>query len=213
MLDYGTITKSIVAAELSEKQKEYREYFEGIMSKWKIESPADLSVADKKKFFEEVDKGWEADEESDAKKSSDRIAQEDLIDEKMVLVKGAIGAFVDYLFDIDGSYDVLKAVAKRNPVVVSEEATMEDIFAMEDVINSTIFVVVKRSLAGVPWNRVNVIKAIKAFTYILTGDPGQGIGELRLLINKPKISEYDQGLRDDLASALKLRVVKGLRAL
>lgn len=64
-MDTTTIVRSIVAAELSEKQKKYREYFEGKLKKWKVNSPAELSKEDKAKFFEEVDKDWDAENETD----------------------------------------------------------------------------------------------------------------------------------------------------
>lgn len=41
----------------------YKEFFDGMLDKWKVKSPADLSDEDKKKFFDEVDKGWKAKEE------------------------------------------------------------------------------------------------------------------------------------------------------
>jgi len=41
----------------------YKEYFDGMLGKWKVKSPAELSDEDKKKFFDEVDKGWKAKEE------------------------------------------------------------------------------------------------------------------------------------------------------
>lgn len=58
-----------LTAELSKEQKRYREYFKGVMDKWEIKSPSELSDADKKKFFDEIDKGWKA-----GKNESDRKA-------------------------------------------------------------------------------------------------------------------------------------------
>ena len=43
---------------LSDKQQEYREFFEGKLEEYGVDSPAELSEEDKKKFFNEVDKGW-----------------------------------------------------------------------------------------------------------------------------------------------------------
>lgn len=53
-----------IAKELIGKQT-YQEYFEGKLKKYKVDSPSELSDEDKKKFFEEVDAGWNAKEETD----------------------------------------------------------------------------------------------------------------------------------------------------
>ena len=49
---------------INEKSK-YDMYFEKKMKEWGIKSPAELSKADKVKFFNEVDRGWKAKKESD----------------------------------------------------------------------------------------------------------------------------------------------------
>jgi len=49
---------------LNEKSA-YDKYFEGMLKKWKIKSPAELDKKQKIKFFLEVDKGWEAKQETD----------------------------------------------------------------------------------------------------------------------------------------------------
>lgn len=43
----------------------YKKYFDEKLAKYKVNSPEDLSDEDKKKFFDEVDKGWKADKETD----------------------------------------------------------------------------------------------------------------------------------------------------
>ena len=49
---------------------DYQKYFQKKMQEWKINSPEDLKDEKKKKdFFEDVDKGWKAEEESDGKQS------------------------------------------------------------------------------------------------------------------------------------------------
>jgi len=55
----GRVAKRVVA-KLSKKQKQYREYFEGVLAKYGVDSPADLSEEKKKEFFNEIDKGWDA---------------------------------------------------------------------------------------------------------------------------------------------------------
>jgi len=49
---------------MSEKQKKYQKFFDKTLAKYDAETPADLSAADKKKFFEEIDRGWKSEEES-----------------------------------------------------------------------------------------------------------------------------------------------------
>lgn len=49
---------------LNEKAK-YDVYFDGMLKKWKIKSPAELSKKEKIKFFSEVDKGWKGKNEKD----------------------------------------------------------------------------------------------------------------------------------------------------
>jgi hypothetical protein len=43
----------------------YKKYFEKMLKKYGVSSPEELSDEDKKKFFEEVDAGWESDKEED----------------------------------------------------------------------------------------------------------------------------------------------------
>jgi len=53
------------AGEMTPKQKKYREFFEGKLRKYKVNSPSELNAEQKKKFFDEVDKGWDAEKEED----------------------------------------------------------------------------------------------------------------------------------------------------
>jgi len=56
-------------------QKAYRQYFEKKLKQWKIKSPKDLSDKDKRKFFEEVDKGWKSQTEG-AVRQADSVQKE-----------------------------------------------------------------------------------------------------------------------------------------
>ena len=49
---------------LNEKSA-YDKYFEEMLKKWKIKSPSELDKKQKIAFFDEVDKGWKADKETD----------------------------------------------------------------------------------------------------------------------------------------------------
>jgi len=45
--------------EQSELQKSYQDYFKAKLSKYGVESPADLDEEKKKEFFSEISKDWE----------------------------------------------------------------------------------------------------------------------------------------------------------
>ena len=47
------------------EESSYQEYFNKMLKKYGVSSPDELSDADKKKFFDEVDKGWKAKKETD----------------------------------------------------------------------------------------------------------------------------------------------------
>ena len=46
-------------------QKAYQKYFEKMLKKYKVDSPEDLDKSKRKKFFDEVDKSWDAKNETD----------------------------------------------------------------------------------------------------------------------------------------------------
>ena len=46
-------------------KEEYQKFYNGKLAKWKIKSPEELSDEDKKKFYNEIDKEWESDDEED----------------------------------------------------------------------------------------------------------------------------------------------------
>jgi len=45
------------------KEETYKEYFARMLAKYKVKSPSELSDEDKKKFFDEVDAGWDGEDE------------------------------------------------------------------------------------------------------------------------------------------------------
>ncbi len=64
---FGLTTK--VKGRLEEARKiggkDYDAFFKSMLKKWKIKSYKDLPKDKQKKFFDEVDKGWEAKKETD----------------------------------------------------------------------------------------------------------------------------------------------------
>ena len=61
------IAKLIVKADdLSPKQEEYQQHFKDTMEEHGVDSPNDFeSEEDKKDFFDDVDEGWDAENEND----------------------------------------------------------------------------------------------------------------------------------------------------
>ncbi len=57
--------------EAGSEETPYEKFFASAMKKFGVSSPIDLSPEDTKKFFNYVDKNWEAEEESDGSKSED----------------------------------------------------------------------------------------------------------------------------------------------
>ena len=57
--------------EAGSEETAYEKFFASAMKKFGVSSPIDLSPEDTKKFFNYVDKNWDAEEESDGSKSED----------------------------------------------------------------------------------------------------------------------------------------------
>jgi hypothetical protein len=51
----------------SDKQEEYQQYFKNKLDKFDVESPAELDEDEKSEFFDEVDEGWDAEDEKSVK--------------------------------------------------------------------------------------------------------------------------------------------------
>ena len=64
-MDEKRIINRIVAAESGDKE-EYQKFFEKKLKEHGVSSPAELKTdEEKKKFFDEIDKEWDADKETD----------------------------------------------------------------------------------------------------------------------------------------------------
>lgn len=55
----------ILNEEIKKDGKDYKDFFNKKLKKYGVESPEDLSDKDRKKFFDEVDKDWDAKNETD----------------------------------------------------------------------------------------------------------------------------------------------------
>ena len=51
--------------EASDKQKEYRKFFDGMLMKYGVKAPSELSGDKKKEFFSAIEKGWTKDEQKE----------------------------------------------------------------------------------------------------------------------------------------------------
>lgn len=51
--------------EKEEKDEEYKALFKKTLKKYGVDEPDKLSDADKKKFFDQMDKAWDAKKETD----------------------------------------------------------------------------------------------------------------------------------------------------
>lgn len=60
-----------VERKFAGRGKEYREYFNKLLKKWNVSSPAEIADDKKDDFFEEVDKGWTSEAEEGKKASSE----------------------------------------------------------------------------------------------------------------------------------------------
>tara|TARA_R100000231_G_scaffold85696_1_gene65074 strand:+ start:4824 stop:5282 length:459 start_codon:yes stop_codon:yes gene_type:complete len=56
------VEKEEVADEQTEKQKKYQEFFQKALKRFKVKSPAELDKEGRKKFFDYVDKNYDAGE-------------------------------------------------------------------------------------------------------------------------------------------------------
>ena len=51
--------------EVKGDKEAYQKFFNGILAKYKVKAPSELSPEDKKKFYDEIDAGWDGDNEED----------------------------------------------------------------------------------------------------------------------------------------------------
>ena len=62
----GSTMNKIVDKDGGEGDKAaYQKYFQGMLKKYGVKDPSELSGDKKKKFYDEVDAGWKGDNEND----------------------------------------------------------------------------------------------------------------------------------------------------
>lgn len=100
------ITQSMSESEL---QKEYQEYFEGLLKKYNVKSPAEMDEPTMKKFFNEVSSGWVKGkgEISESREDLDEINEASDMDIIKKVSKKALGGNVNNVIDQgDGYYTI-----------------------------------------------------------------------------------------------------------
>lgn len=61
----GKELKFLYVTEEDEKSSDYKAYFKKMLKKYGVDEPDKIPEKDRKKFYDEVDKGWKAKKETD----------------------------------------------------------------------------------------------------------------------------------------------------
>jgi hypothetical protein len=61
----GKELKFLYVTEEDEKSNDYKAYFKKMLKKYGVDEPDKIPEKDRKKFYDEVDKGWKAKKETD----------------------------------------------------------------------------------------------------------------------------------------------------
>jgi hypothetical protein len=61
----GKEVKFLYVTEEEQKSAEYQAYFKKMLKKYGVDEPDKIPEKDRKKFYDEVDKGWKAKKETD----------------------------------------------------------------------------------------------------------------------------------------------------
>jgi len=66
-IDIDNVTERVVAgqARTAGDKEKYMEFFKGKLKKYGVGSPSELDTEKKKKFFDEIEKDWTGDEDSE----------------------------------------------------------------------------------------------------------------------------------------------------
>lgn len=67
-MDWKAIIESKIESQImsrlkNEEDSEYQKFFQTVLKKFKVDSPAELDDAGKKKFFDYIDANWEGEDE------------------------------------------------------------------------------------------------------------------------------------------------------
>jgi len=126
------LTTFINEAEKSKKQKEYQEFFDKKLKAFGVDSPAKLDDAEKKKFFDEIEKEWTGDKVNEKKVEEDFDSEDDKDSEDLKDKKDKKDAKVDKKDDKgDDEKEKIDESAMADLHIVAKEAKDYNAFKKE----------------------------------------------------------------------------------
>lgn len=104
--------------ETIKEETEYQKFFAKKLEKFGVSSPAELSVEDKKKFFDEIDAEWEG---NDKKPEADDVNEaKNIVNEKQIKI------LIDFTKKVDGSLN--KKQLDWFAKLILETGTIDELF-------------------------------------------------------------------------------------
>ena len=110
--------KKNVNEETVKEETEYQKFFAKKLEKFGVSSPAELSVEDKKKFFDEIDAEWEGEKEEP--ESDDVNEAKNIVNEKQIKL------LIDFTKKVDGSLN--KKQLDWFAKLILETGTIDELF-------------------------------------------------------------------------------------
>ena len=109
--------KKNVNEETVKEETEYQKFFAKKLEKFGVSSPAELSVEDKKKFFDEIDAEWEGEKEE---------PENDVNEAKNIVNEKQIKILIDFTKKVDGSLN--KKQLDWFAKLILETGTIDELF-------------------------------------------------------------------------------------
>ena len=103
--------------ETIKEETEYQKFFAKKLEKFGVSSPAELSVEDKKKFFDEIDAEWEGEKEE---------SEDDVNEAKNIVNEKQIKILIDFTKKVDGSLN--KKQLDWFAKLILETGTIDELF-------------------------------------------------------------------------------------
>ena len=110
--------KKNVNEETVKEETEYQKFFAKKLEKFGVSSPAELSVEDKKKFFDEIDAEWEGEKEEP--EDGDVNEAKNIVNEKQIKI------LIDFTKKVDGSLN--KKQLDWFAKLILETGTIDELF-------------------------------------------------------------------------------------
>ena len=110
--------KKNVNEETVKEETEYQKFFAKKLEKFGVSSPAELSVEDKKKFFDEIEAEWEGEKEEP--EADDVNEAKNIVNEKQIKI------LIDFTKKVDGSLN--KKQLDWFAKLILETGTIDELF-------------------------------------------------------------------------------------